>query len=45
VLYLVTEREFGNQAAIVAALAFFALVAWRWWSFALLRSYRASRRA
>ena len=45
VLYIVTDRLFGNAEAIVAALAFFALVAWRWWSFALLRSYRASRRA
>jgi len=45
VLYIVTDRLFGNTEAIIAALAFFALVAWRWWSFALLRSYRASRRA
>ena len=43
VLYLVTERAFGNLAAIVAAIGFFAFVAWRWWSFALLRTYRESR--
>ena len=44
VVYLVTEREFGNVAAIVAACSFFAFIAWRWWSFALLRSLRESRR-
>ncbi len=44
VLYLVTERIFGTWAAVVTAVAFFALAAWRWWSFALLRSLRAARR-
>ncbi len=45
VLYLVTERAFGNLAAIVAAVAFFAFIAWRWWSFALLRSLRERDRS
>jgi len=40
VLYLVTERIFGTWAAIGTATAFFAFTAWRWWSFALLRSLR-----
>jgi len=44
VLYLVTEREFGNVTAIVVAGSFFAFIAWRWWSFALLRSFRSGRR-
>jgi hypothetical protein len=44
VLYLVTERIFGTWAAVVTAVAFFALVAWRWWSFALLRSLNDGRR-
>ncbi len=44
VLYLVTDRLYGNVQAIVAASAFFAFIAWRWWSFALLRSLRDERR-
>ena len=44
VLYLVTERIFGTWSAVATAGVFFVLVAWRWWSIALLRSYRASRR-
>jgi hypothetical protein len=38
VLFLVSERVFGTTEAIVASIAFFAFTAWRWWSFALLRS-------
>jgi uncharacterized protein DUF6328 len=45
VLYLVTERAFGNLAALVVAAGFFAFIAWRWWSFALLRSYRERDRS
>ena len=44
VLYLVTERAFGTAQAIVVSVLFFLFVAWRWWSFALLRSFRESRR-
>jgi amino acid transporter len=44
VLYLVTERIFGTATAAVTALAFFAFTAWRWWSFALLRTLRDERR-
>lgn len=40
VLYLVSERMFGTTEAVVAAIAFFAFTAWRWWSFALLRTLR-----
>jgi amino acid transporter len=44
VLYLVTERIFETPAAIVVSIAFFAFTAWRWWSFALLRTLREERR-
>ena len=44
VLYLVTERTFGNAQAIVVSVLFFVFIAWRWWSFALLRSLRDGRR-
>jgi hypothetical protein len=43
VLYLVTDNLYGNLAAILASVAFFAFIAWRWWSFALLRTLRARR--
>jgi amino acid transporter len=38
VLYLVTEKIFGGESAGVIAVAFFLFTAWRWWSFALLRT-------
>ena len=41
VLYIVTERIFGTWAAVATAAAFFLFAAWRWWSFALLRSLRS----
>lgn len=41
VLDPVTERIFGTWAAIATAAVFFAFAAWRWWSFALLRSLRS----
>ena len=44
VLYLVTERTFGNAQAIVVSVLFLVFIAWRWWSFALLRSLRDGRR-
>ena len=44
VLYLVTERIFGTPEAIVVSAAFFAFTAWRWWSFALLRTLREEPR-
>jgi amino acid transporter len=44
VLYLVAERIFGTLVAVLAAIAFFAFTAWRWWSFALLRTIREERR-
>jgi Family of unknown function (DUF6328) len=40
VLFLVSERVFGAAEAVIASLAFLAFAAWRWWSFALLRSFR-----
>lgn len=40
VLYLVTDLVFESVAAIVAAVAFFVFVAWRWWAIALYRSFR-----
>ena len=44
VLFLVTERIFGTPEAIVVSIAFFAFTAWRWWSFALLRTLRERQR-
>jgi len=44
VLFLVTERIFETPEAIVVSIAFFAFTAWRWWSFALLRTLREERR-
>lgn len=44
VLYLVTERIFGTPEAIITSVAFFVFTAWRWWSFALLRTLRDERR-
>lgn len=44
VLYLVTDLVFGETEAFVAAIAFLLFAAWRWWSFALLRTLRAERR-
>jgi hypothetical protein len=41
VLYLVSERIFGTWAAVATAAVFFAFVAWRWWSVALLRTLRS----
>jgi hypothetical protein len=39
VLYLLTDLTFGTPQAILAAIVFFAFIAWRWWALAL---YRAS---
>jgi hypothetical protein len=44
VLFLVTERIFATPEAVVVSIAFFAFTAWRWWSFALLRTLRDERR-
>jgi uncharacterized protein DUF6328 len=44
VLYLVTDLVFGAPEALIAAIAFLLFAAWRWWSFALLRTLRAERR-
>jgi uncharacterized protein DUF6328 len=43
VVYLVTDLSFGTVEAVVVAIAFFAFIAWRWWSFALLRAWQDSR--
>jgi uncharacterized membrane protein len=40
VLYLITDLVFTTQAAVVVALVFFALTAWRWWAIALYRKAR-----
>ena len=40
VVYLITAVVFGTAEAIAVAVAFFAFVAWRWWSFAIYRSLR-----
>jgi Family of unknown function (DUF6328) len=43
VLYLVTERLYGGVEGALTAAAFFAFIAWRWWSIALLRTLRDRR--
>ncbi len=43
VLYLVTGFVFGTTEAVVVAIAFFGFTAWRWWSHALLQSFRDRR--
>ena len=40
VVYLITALVFGTGEAIVASILFFAFVAWRWWSLALIRTLR-----
>lgn len=40
VLYLLTDFTFGRPQAILAALVFFALIAWRWWALALFRMWQ-----
>jgi hypothetical protein len=40
VLYLITDLLFTTQAAMIVALVFFALTAWRWWAIALFRKAR-----
>jgi len=40
VLFLVTDLVFSIPVAIAAAVAFFALTAWRWWVIALIREAR-----
>lgn len=37
VLFLVTDLIFSIPVAVVVAVAFFALTAWRWWAIALFR--------
>ncbi len=44
VLFLVTEKIFGTPEAVAMSIGFFAFTAWRWWSFALLRTLREERR-
>lgn len=40
VLYLLTDLTFGRAEAVVAAILFFALIAWRWWAQALYRAWQ-----
>jgi hypothetical protein len=40
VLYLLTDLTFGTPEAIVAAVALFVLIAWRWWALALYRGWQ-----
>ena len=39
-LFLVTDLVFGRAEAAIAALAFFAVIAWRWWAIALYRTLK-----
>jgi hypothetical protein len=43
VLFLVTDLVFGTTQAVLAALALFAFVAWRWWVLAALRAWQDKR--
>ena len=43
VLYLVTDLVFGTWQAILAAVAFFAVTAWRWWAIAVYRELHEKR--
>jgi hypothetical protein len=40
VLYLLTDFTFGRAQAVVAALALFGIIAWRWWALALYRAWQ-----
>jgi Family of unknown function (DUF6328) len=40
VLYLLTDLTFGTAQGIVAAILFFAFIAWRWWAVALYRTWK-----
>jgi hypothetical protein len=39
VIYLVTDLVFGTAEAVLAAVAFLALIVWRWWALALYRAW------
>jgi Flp pilus assembly protein TadB len=39
VMYLVTDLVFGTWQAIVAAIALFGFICWRWWAVALYRTW------
>jgi hypothetical protein len=41
VIFLVSEKVFGATEAVIASIAFFSFIAWRWWALALLREYRS----
>lgn len=43
VIYLVTDLVFGTLEAILVALVFFGLIAWRWWALALYRAWLDGR--
>ena len=40
VIYLVSDLIFGTTEAIVAAVAFFTFLAWRWWAWGLVRAWQ-----
>ncbi len=42
VLFLVTDLVFSIPVAVVVAILFFALTAWRWWAIALFRKAQES---
>jgi hypothetical protein len=42
-LFLVTDLVFGTPQAVLAALALFALIAWRWWVLAGIRAWEDRR--
>ena len=42
-VFLVTDLVFGTGQAALAAIVVFAVIAWRWWSLALLRAWQDRR--
>jgi predicted membrane channel-forming protein YqfA (hemolysin III family) len=45
VVFLVTDLVFGTGQAVLAALALFAFIAWRWWALAVYRAWQDGREA
>lgn len=43
VLFLVTDFMFDTPQAVIAAVALFTLIAWRWWALAAIRAWQDRR--
>jgi hypothetical protein len=40
VIYLISQRMFETTEAVIVSVAFFVLLAWRWWAYAIYRNIR-----